>query len=224
MNVVVDLLGFERERHHEFRFQAIGLAGLVHTNYRIELAVHLDLSANDVAVGAEMNPKTIGKDHDMVFANLAFLRQKIAPQQERSTHHAVRSWRYRPPHNTFRLVRSLKVHGNAGPGDQILKRSVLTSPIEKVASRHCVVVAADFGPHHDQLIRVWIWHGRQQYGINHAEDRGDGPNAKRQSSYCHSGKAWISAQKACGKPKILADEMNCLPGPCSRHHATAEQP
>ena len=74
VEVVVDLIRLECQRHHELGFKAINLPGPVYTNHGIRLTVHLDLFANNIWVGAEMSPKAMGEDRNMVFANLTFLR------------------------------------------------------------------------------------------------------------------------------------------------------
>ena len=65
------------------RFQAIGLADSQNTNDRVAFAIQADRLADDVAVAAEaLLPEPVSHDEDAVFADLAFLRQKIPTQKE----------------------------------------------------------------------------------------------------------------------------------------------
>ena len=73
--------------------------------------------------------------------------------------------------DSFRVALNGKAESSSGPGDHILKYGVLTLPLQVVRDRNRVARPVGLvGPHHDELVRVWIGQGRQQRRIDDAED------------------------------------------------------
>src|SRR5215469_11493288 len=117
VKIVIDLVGFESERHHELRFQTIGLAGQIYPYYRIRLSIHPDLFADDVAIRAEVLPEPVREDDNVVLANLTFFGQEITPEEKSGSHHAVCAGRHGAADNALWLLRGCEVVGNIVPGD-----------------------------------------------------------------------------------------------------------
>src|SRR5215469_8507919 len=115
VEIVSNLLGLECERHHELRFQTVGLAGQVYPNYRVRLSIHLDSFTDDVAIRAELLPKAVRENDDVVPADLTFFGQEITPEEQSRSHHAVCAGCDCAPDNAFWLLRGCKVVGNIVP-------------------------------------------------------------------------------------------------------------
>src|SRR5215469_10652692 len=117
VEIVIDLLGLESERHHKLRFQTVGLAGQVYAHHRVRLSIHFDLFADDLSIRAELLPKPVREDDDVVLAHTTFVGQKITPEEESCSHHAVCAGCHFAPDNAFWLVTGCEVVGDIVPCD-----------------------------------------------------------------------------------------------------------
>jgi hypothetical protein len=85
MKVVIDLLGFERQRDEELGFETVGLAGGQDTNNSVRPTVQANALADDVVVAAEtLHPKAVRHNDDAIFPDNSFIGQNVTPQEEGS--------------------------------------------------------------------------------------------------------------------------------------------
>ena len=90
--MIVELLGLEDQRDHQFPVPTIRSAGRQHAHHRINPAVDLHRLAKHFGVCTEMPPQPMGKNHDVFFTWLAFLRQEIAAKEQGVSEHCVVAW------------------------------------------------------------------------------------------------------------------------------------
>src|SRR5713101_9686018 len=90
----------------------------------------------------------------------------------------------------------------AGPGANGLKDGALALPIQKVAGGDAVAVAIDFGPDHDELVRIGVGHGRKKSGVNDAENGGVGPDSENEGEEGDRGKPKVFEEQPEAKANV----------------------
>src|SRR5262245_4804468 len=91
---VVDLLRPECQRYPQLSLKPIIQTGCRNADYRIWLAIHANLLANDLAPGAEESvPHAVAKYDNIIIAYRAFFREETAAKKHRVSCHLKKTWR-----------------------------------------------------------------------------------------------------------------------------------
>jgi hypothetical protein len=77
--------------------------------------------AEYVGISAAPHPVFVGENYDMVLAQLPFLRQKVAPQREWVSQHAIQRRNVEATFDVFGLVMSGHVEVTAHPSMHVLE-------------------------------------------------------------------------------------------------------
>src|SRR6266508_6370390 len=129
IGVVVDLFRSERQRDPQLRLKPVIQAGRRNSDHRVWLAIHSDLLADDLAVGAEMLiPQPVAQYYDALFAHLALFRQETAAQEHRVPGHTKKVGSIKHAVDLFGPLRGGDIKGAAVPSLQVLKRLAASLP------------------------------------------------------------------------------------------------
>ena len=187
---MVQLLGFEGQRCNQLLVQAVGHARPQHAHHRVRRSIDADGLADNVGVRAKPLPQLVHQDDFMFLAQCSFLGQKVAAKEKIHSQHLVHARRSELPLNILRLIFRGQVEAGSGERAQAGEDGVLILPVGKVAGGNAVAVALNFGPHHDQLVRLGIRHGRQQRSVDHGKDCRVGADSQSQRQHSSQGKYW----------------------------------
>src|SRR5262245_8574439 len=184
--VVIDLFRPERQRNPQLGLKPIIQAGRRNAYYRIWLAIHSNLLADDPAVGVEVSiPKAVAQYHDALFANLALFRQETAAHKHWVSGHTKEVGRIEHAVDLFGSFRSGDIKGAAVPCFQVLKRLAASLPFQIIGYRRAAAPIRSHCPDHHQLVRLRIWHRLEQRGVNYAEDSRGRADPERERQYRH---------------------------------------
>ena len=78
VEVVIELVGLERERDDEPLVETVRLTGCEHADHGVGGAIELNGLADDVRIGAEPPPELVHQDDYMLLAERAFFGKKVA--------------------------------------------------------------------------------------------------------------------------------------------------
>jgi len=197
VKVVIDLLRLKDQWNPHLLLEAVGLAWAQHADHCVGLVVHADLAADDTWIGTEAPlPQTIGQDDDVIAAWLPLVTTEVRPsQQRRVAEDAEKTRRRCLGGHLFRLLGRGQVKLRTAGGANALEGFALMLPVEEVAGGNHVSASLDLRPNHHELIGLRVWHGCQQGGIDHAENRRIGTNSQGQGQHRHRGEALILRQQ-----------------------------
>ena len=170
VEVVVDLLGFEDERHGELGLGSIVEARGEDAYHGVGLAVDAHGLADDFAIAAEVCPEFVGEDDDVIAALDAFFGQEVAAHKERTAKHFVEAGGDLSAVDVFGLILAGDVEGAAGEGVDVLEAGVFAFPVGEVSGGDAVVEGLDLRPYDDELVGLGVRHGGEESGVVHGED------------------------------------------------------
>ena len=177
MEGVVHWFGLEGKRDRHFALTTIGEARSQHAHHRVRLAIDCYGGAEYVGISAAPHPVFVGENYDMVLARLPFLRQKVAPQREWVSQHAIQPRSVEATFDVFGLVMSGNVEVTAHPSMHVLECGGLALPVGEVSSGNFVALPTDIRPHDDQLFGLLA--GGKQRGVIDSENRGSSADTER---------------------------------------------
>src|ERR1700722_13750581 len=193
---MVDLLRLENQRDVKLRSQSIPRARSHYSDHCVRFTIHLDGLPDDVAIAAQVLPEFVAEDDFVLLAGFTFFRKKVAPHGKFLSHHALEADGARRAVNLLRLIGSREIEVRSAPCTDLLKGFVLPFPVEIIARGYTIVAALNLRPDHHKLVRLRIWHRRQQHGVNHAENGRVRADAQRKCDRSHGGEAGIFPEKA----------------------------
>jgi hypothetical protein len=195
VKIVIHLVGSQHERHNDLPVQPIGLSGRLNSDDRVDIAVQVDLFANDVGVAGKISlPEFVGDDGHMVFAWHTFFGQKVASHERPVADNLIeKTWGQIVARNKFRFLADGQVERATTDNSQRLKDRAFALPIQVIACRDDVPVAVHSGPDHHQLFGMRIGEIRDQRGVEDAVDRGIRSNADSECQQRYQSEAGILA-------------------------------
>ena len=113
VEVVVDLFRLEDQGNGELPFPSIEDAGALHADDGVGIAIHAQGGADDLWIGAQLEPQLVGEDHDMFMAGLSFFGQEVAAQEQRLAQHLQHAVRGQARLDVLRLVFGGEVEAGA---------------------------------------------------------------------------------------------------------------
>lgn len=197
MKVVIGLLGFERQGGVEFVGHAVLLAGAQDTHYCVVFSIDLDTLANDVGPAAEAaSPEFMHENDFVVISRLPFLWEEVPAHEKRRTPAGEQAWAGLRGLNLFGLITAAQIGAEVAFSPQSLEGAALVFPVEIIAGGDAIAMALDARPDHDELIGIRAGHGREECGIDYAEDRGVRANAQSEGEHGNEGSSLVFAQDA----------------------------
>lgn len=194
-------LGTRRERFPQVGFpRRIAERGRHHAGDRVGLAVERDRAADDGWIGAEPpHPEAVAQNRDARAAELIVAPREGAAERGTGAHYTEEVRRHR---------RAADVFGVAGPGEHVRRATVggeafdgaaLGTPVLEARIRRHVVIEALLRvghPHHHDPVGIVVWQLPQQDGLDDAEDRGVGADAKREGRQRGGSEPWSVGERA----------------------------
>src|SRR5215469_11260729 len=138
----------------------------------------------------------------MLVAHCAFFWQKVPPKKEVDSLHPEKPRCGDSGFQSFRVTVDRETEVSATPDNDILEDRVLAFPLQVIRGRSRAVMCVDSGPHHDELIGIWIGQGRQNRCINDTENRGICPDSEREREHCDQSETGAFSEHAESKAQV----------------------
>jgi hypothetical protein len=130
VEVVVHLLGRERERQVQLVLQAVGRTRCQDADHRVRAAVDPDRTPYDPAVaGKSIHPELVSEDDDLVPAGRSLLAREVPAKLEAVSHHGQESRRGQGRRHLLRALVAREVHAPARERIETLERGRLLLPL-----------------------------------------------------------------------------------------------
>src|SRR6185312_3337210 len=147
-------------------------------------------------------PETIAENGFELFADYALLGQEVAAEQNGLTENVQELWSAGGSLDALWLSAGAEAHGAAAPRGNRLEAGVLTLPVEEVSGGDAVVAAVDLRPNHNDAVGLVVREGREERGVDDAEDGGIGANAEREGEDGDGGEARVFEEKAKAEDEV----------------------
>ncbi len=198
MKIVINLVRFEDQRNEKIRGGPVGLSSGTNADHRVDFAVHVDFTADDVGITAEMfAPHSIGKNDNVIFSGHGFVRAEVTAKEWSFAKQLIQKTRSgETAADAFGLFADGEVEIGIGGGAHKLENGVLALPFEEITGGRDVSISSNGGADDDELVGVRIRERSEQRSVNDAEDGGVGTDSQSEREHRDSGESGILQEQA----------------------------
>src|SRR5580700_8665346 len=192
MIFTANLVWLKGQRHTHLGITVVARVGSGHTEDGIQFAAHAELSADDGGIAAEpFTPEFVVEDDYVIVAGLRVFRNEMpAEKHSRAVEEVEEAGGYAARLDLFGPIGGGDGEAIAGPAVDGVAEGSLLLPVDEVTGGSAVAVAAFVvGPEHDDAVAIDVGEGREEDGVEEAEDGGGGADAQGQGEQGHRGES-----------------------------------